>query len=37
VGQFKVEGQPSIKQTPAMAAGVTTRIWSLTDIAALLG
>jgi hypothetical protein len=33
---IKVEGKPSIKQTPAMAAGVSDRIWSLTDIAALL-
>jgi hypothetical protein len=27
---------PSIKRTPAMAAGIEGRIWSVTDIAALL-
>ncbi len=33
---IKQEGKPGIKRTPAMAAGVSNRIWSLTDIAALL-
>jgi hypothetical protein len=32
----KAEGQPSRKRTPAMAAGVSDRVWSLTDIAGLL-
>jgi hypothetical protein len=32
----KVEGKPTVKRTPAMAAGVSDRVWSLTDIAALL-
>ena len=27
---------PAIKQTPAMAAGVTDHVWSLQEIAALL-
>jgi hypothetical protein len=33
---IKREGLPAIKRTPAMAAGVEGRIWSVTDIAALL-
>jgi IS1 family transposase len=33
---IKREGKPGIKRTPAMAAGVSSRIWSATDIAALL-
>ncbi len=33
---IKREGKPGIKRTPAMAAGVSNRIWSATDIAALL-
>lgn len=33
---IKAEGQPGIKRTPAMAAGVSDRIWSLTDLAVLL-
>jgi hypothetical protein len=33
---LRFEDASSIKRTPAMAAGVSNRIWSLTDIAALL-
>ncbi len=33
---IRLEDQPNIKRTPAMAAGVSDRIWSLTDIASLL-
>ncbi|MGI8936603.1 MAG: IS1 family transposase [Iamia sp.] len=33
---IREDGKPTIKRTPTMAAGVEDRIWSLTDIAALL-
>ena len=33
---IKREGQPGIKRTPAMAAGVTDHIWTLQEIAGLL-
>ncbi len=33
---IKAEGQPGIKRTHAMAAGVADRIWPLTELAALL-
>lgn len=33
---IKQEGKPGTKRTPAMAAGVSDRIWSATDIATLL-